>query len=367
VTAISEGEAAGSRPHNNFDAIRALAASAVVFSHAFLIAEGTQENEPLVRLTGQAILGLLGVFVFFTMSGYLVTRSWLADPSPPRFLWRRGLRIFPALWVNLLLVGLVMGPLVTSLPLGDYVSSPLLPEFFRANLLLELPDRPLPGVSFSDNPVGPVVNGSLWTLRYEIMMYLMVLVLGWLGLLRLWISLALLALGVAALFFEKLLAPLGDFGEFLWFLGFFAAGMAMSFLRGSRLLDWRLAAAAGLGLVLAARFGHLIGLFPIFGGYLAIFLALKYAPGLRFLRSGGDLSYGIYIYGWPVEQGLMWATDDRIAWWQLFPAALAVSAALAWCSWHAVEKRALSLKRLAPRPGSRLRRMPEPALPSRGS
>jgi len=277
------------------------------------------------------------------------------------------LRIFPALWVNLAIVGLVVGPLATHLSLADYFASPLLPEFFRANLLLELPDRPLPGVVFSENPVGAIVNGSLWTLRYEAMMYLMVLVLGRLGLLRLSVSLVLLALGIAALFGEKLLAPYGDLGEWAWFLGFFAAGMAMVFLRDSRLLDWRLAAAAALGLVIAAKFGHLIALFPLFGGYLTIFLALNYAPPLRRLRAAGDLSYGIYIYGWPVEQCIMASSGGRIAWWQLFPSALAISAALAWGSWHAVEKRALRLKPrrvMAPPHGHAIVR---PAVPAGGS
>ena len=62
---------------NNFDALRLVAAVSVLFSHAFLIAEGTQRHEPLIRLTGnQSILGLCGVFVFFAISGFLVTQSF---------------------------------------------------------------------------------------------------------------------------------------------------------------------------------------------------------------------------------------------------------------------------------------------------
>src|SRR5436305_9606461 len=87
---------------NNFDALRLLAALSVVFSHAFLIAEGSEANEPFVRLTGnQCILGLVGVFVFFIISGYLVTESWCRSPAPGRFAMRRFLRIYPGLAVTI--------------------------------------------------------------------------------------------------------------------------------------------------------------------------------------------------------------------------------------------------------------------------
>jgi len=69
---------------NNFDLLRLVAAGSVIFSHSFLLAEGQQNNEPLVALTGQAVIGLLGVFVFFAVSGYLVTASYENTRSTPR-------------------------------------------------------------------------------------------------------------------------------------------------------------------------------------------------------------------------------------------------------------------------------------------
>ena len=88
---------------NNFDFLRLVAALSVVFSHSFLIAEGSEASEPFVRLTGnQCVLGLVGVFVFFIISGYLVTGSFLRHPDPGRFALKRVLRIFPGLAVNLL-------------------------------------------------------------------------------------------------------------------------------------------------------------------------------------------------------------------------------------------------------------------------
>src|SRR6516164_4625964 len=101
---------------NNFDALRLVAAVSVVFSHSFLIAEGAQDHEWLIRLTGnQSILGLVGVFVFFAISGFLVTQSFEETHDPLRFLAKRALRIFPGLFVATLLSAFVLAPVVTTL------------------------------------------------------------------------------------------------------------------------------------------------------------------------------------------------------------------------------------------------------------
>src|SRR5438046_38564 len=110
---------------NNFDALRLIAALSVVFSHSFLIAEGSEANEPFIWLTGnQCILGLVGVFVFFVISGYLVTESWCRSPLPAGFALRRTLRIYPGLLLNVLVCALLLGPVVSSLPLGSYLAGP---------------------------------------------------------------------------------------------------------------------------------------------------------------------------------------------------------------------------------------------------
>src|SRR6516164_3408821 len=129
----------GADRRNNFDALRLVAAVSVVFSHSFLIAEGTQDREWLIRLTGnQSILGLVGVFVFFAISGYLITQSLFSSPPPPIFALLRVLRIWPALLLSSLVIGLVLGPLFTTLTLRDYVASPELLAYFRRTLTLGL-------------------------------------------------------------------------------------------------------------------------------------------------------------------------------------------------------------------------------------
>src|ERR1700738_3258398 len=98
-----------SRRANNFDALRLIAALSVVFSHSFLIAEGSEAREPFAWITGnQCILGLVGVFVFFVISGYLVTESWCRSPAPARFALRRLSRIYPGLVVSALVCAFVL-------------------------------------------------------------------------------------------------------------------------------------------------------------------------------------------------------------------------------------------------------------------
>jgi peptidoglycan/LPS O-acetylase OafA/YrhL len=325
----------------------------VIFSHAFLLSEGSEAGEPLRRLTGQTILGIIGVFVFFVVSGFLVTQSWEATDSPWRFAAKRALRIWPGLALCIVLCALVLGPLVTRLPPGDYLRAGGTWDFVVQNLALNVEHNKLPGVQFTGfDAFGAIVDGPLWSLPCEVVMYAMVLALGAARLLRLPVLLVLLALGVARLWFDAAINHFAQDLGFLprfsadtsWLLAFFVIGMILYKLRGRPIFDGRIALAALAGLIASAALGQLVLLFPLFGGYLVLYLAqapwLPPLPAARF----GDLSYGLYIYGWPVEQTLLYASGGALAWWQLFPAALAVSAALAFFSWHLVEKRALRWK-----------------------
>src|SRR5215472_9343782 len=128
----------GDARRNNFDALRFVAAALVVLSHFFLIVDGTQDHEPLIWLTGnQSILGLVGVFVFFAISGFLVTQSFEETGDTWRFLAKQALRIFPGLFVATSLSAFVLAPLVTSLPLGLYLGGPEPYEYVVGNTLLD--------------------------------------------------------------------------------------------------------------------------------------------------------------------------------------------------------------------------------------
>jgi peptidoglycan/LPS O-acetylase OafA/YrhL len=313
----------------------------VILSHAIFIAQGVEANDPLNLLTGnQCMLGLTGVFVFFAVSGFLITQSFEQTHSPWRYLVKRVLRIFPAYLVVLVLTAFVLGPIVTSLPLSDYLhhADPYRYVFF--NSFFDGRVQELPGVIFVDNQTGREVNGSLWSLGCEFDMYLMVMVLGMLRLLKLPVCLALLALGMACIHFPAL----GVLGGWGWTLSFFASGMVLYRLRDTRIFNRYIALAALAGLALSIPLRQFILLFPVFGCYLALYVARH--PRLPVIRATrfGDLSYGLYIFGWPSEELVIWLLGGHAAWWELFLLATALAGSLAFLSWHLIEKRALRLK-----------------------
>jgi peptidoglycan/LPS O-acetylase OafA/YrhL len=166
------------------------------------------------------------------------------------------------------------------------------------------------------------------------------LALGVLRLIKLPVCLLLLVLGMACIQFDAL----GFLGGWGWMLGFFAAGMVLYKLRDTRIFDYRIAIMALVGLAISIPMHDFILMFPLFGCYLALYLALNphlpIIPAARF----GDLSYGLYIYGWPSQQLVIWLMHGHAAWWQVFLLASLLSAVLAFLSWHLIEKRALRLK-----------------------
>lgn len=330
--------------HNNFDALRLIAATSVIFSHAFLIGDGELDREPLMRLTGgQTVLGVVGVFVFFTISGFLVTQSFVTTGSPARFLAKRALRIYPGLLVCLLVSAFILGPLVSDLPAAAYFRTTAVYTYVTSNFSMVMPANTLPGVTFSAYGPGRIVDGPFWTLPCEIVMYLVVFALGMLRALDLRLILPLVAVGMIGIWFDT---AASDYfiGGALWLLPFFAAGMALYRWRDKGIFSARGALVALAGLVASVPFHAFILLFPLFGSYLVIYLALE--RRLPFVNAArfGDLSYGLYIYGWPVEQVLVHLNGGTMAWQELFALALPITAAIAFLSWHLVEARALRLK-----------------------
>jgi peptidoglycan/LPS O-acetylase OafA/YrhL len=341
------------RHANNFDLLRLIAALSVIFSHSWLIAYGTQRDEPLVWAThNQCPIGLAGVFVFFVISGYLITESFCRNPNPGGFVLRRAARIYPGLLVNGLVIACVLGPIVTSLPLSQYFADPKFRAFLGEYATLWPGPLALPGALFAQTTVGNLVNGAFWTLVFEVMMYATVLILGVARLLRLETAVTLLVVGIFAIWWDERwsLAWLGYLRGWLWMLSHFAAGMVMYFLRGRIVFCWYWALLALALLVVTSQFGEFITFFSLSCGYLTIYAGqARYRPRLDYARHMGDLSYGIYIYGWPCEEFVMWLTGGRAQWWEVALGSLAMVLPLAWLSWHGIEKWALRRVR-GPRP-----------------
>src|SRR5947208_8916106 len=167
-------------------------------------------------------------------------------------------------------------------------------------------------------------------------------------LLHLRTAIILTGIGMAAVYFESALKSLGDLGEMAWFLGFFGSGMVLSFVRERLAFDWRYALLALAALVAFVWLGRFIMLFPLAGAYLVIWFARRHDRWLDYSKYCGDLSYGLYIYGWPSEQVVMWLSGGTAPWWQVFFGSLALALPAAWLSWHGIEKWALYWGRRLP-------------------
>jgi peptidoglycan/LPS O-acetylase OafA/YrhL len=327
---------------NNFDSIRFWAALSVLFSHAFSLSYGSAAFEPIMIATaGQTNLGIVAVAAFFVISGYLITQSFERSRNIRSFVRARALRLLPGLIVVLLLMSFIAGPLLTELPWGDYFGARRVYGYVLVNASLLDFRGELPGVFFS-NPL-PHVNGPLWTLRYEAECYALVLALGVVGLLNRYVTLILFSVSLIYLAVHNQ----NDVSQFahqdhrLAFANFFLAGAVVYHWRPP--LKWWAAALCASGCVIALMTGFLwLALHTLFA-FLVIFAALS--PSVRMPRMAkyGDLSYGIYIFHYPVMQIVIQLTGFT-EWYELIAVSLPIVLILAFMSWHLVEKVALSHK-----------------------
>ncbi len=166
---------------DNFLLIRLVAATLVIYGHGFALAAlGSGQRDFFTQYLGYRYSGDVAVAVFFLISGFLVAGSLERSKSIVRFALARAMRLFPGLWVCVLVCALVMGPLITVQSQADYWSSPQTWTYVWSNASLAEIQWLLPGV-FEGNRYSPAVNGSLWTLPIEGSMYLYMGLLGLLG------------------------------------------------------------------------------------------------------------------------------------------------------------------------------------------
>jgi peptidoglycan/LPS O-acetylase OafA/YrhL len=336
---------------NNYDFLRIFAALLVVLSHSFLIADNSLDHDLLMVVThGQISLGRVGVFIFFVLSGFLITGSYQRSKCPASFLKNRFLRIMPGFLCVVLASVFILGPLFTTLPVTEYLTQSQTYQYLLNLTFLKWDDY-LPGV-FQHTHAKGYINGSLWTIRFEIYCYLVVCVLGMLNLLKRRTALILLvATGCINALFSTGWINLPAEKGFLYFIktfsklyGYFSIGMLFYLFRKYIVLDTKLIALALLLLVMPFCWkipGWLLA-FP--AAYLLFSFA--YSPRIRFYNAAksGDLSYGIYIYAWPIQQIMDQYLGNDANWLTIFVFSLPVILGFAWLSWHFVEKRSLQLK-----------------------
>ncbi len=308
---------------NNFDGLRLLLAMLVIWGH--------QDH-------GQQWAADAAVLSFFVLSGLLVSKSWFADPN----LWRFSLRRFLRIWPGLAVVVIVCAGASYLFATGPWAAIQRLASvFYLRNLWLHIFDWSF----FPWQPTG--MNGSIWTLPFEVDLYGALAILGLLG--RRFFFAVIPLVWVAAFFVRPVAGTPTQLGGAwsLYFAGFFFAGASLA--RWPQLLRPAVAlAVAAVGVALLA-FGQVDAGRLVLVPVATVSIGIRSWHVLRSLSRFGDLSYGAYIWAWPVQQVTrLWLPGELPVWVQLLvviPQVLLV----AFLSWHLVEKRALRKK---PRAGS---------------
>ena len=346
VRRMSEG-----RRFRNFDMLRLVAAASVIFSHSFLIVDGHERNEPILKLTGY-IVGIYGVFVFLIVSGYLVTQSLFQSSSFRDFAWKRALRIYPALVTCALVCAVIIAPFYSTLLPVQYLLS-LHWVRYVVDVVLLYDVYEIPTVRFHEmmaDGIGASVNGSLWSIGSEIHCYVLLGIIAALEFLSLRTILAGLVVASAGLLLfviGKVSFDSSMMDNIVYTFPSFCAGSAMYFIRRRGELSGKVALLSLAAFVLAARSGYLVVLFPFLAAYPIVYLGLSQRIRLGNAARFGDLSYGTYLYGWPMQQVARSLMGPSVNPYLLAAASLPAALACGLLSWHLVEKRALRFKAAA--------------------
>lgn len=316
-----------------FDALRVfLSISILCFHSASIAGDGAHPQEGLTGYVSSLL-----VPAFFAVSGFLVIASAIRVNSLATFLSFRALRILPALFTEVVITALIVGPLVTTLSLTEYFTSPDFLHYFR-NLIGDVHFY-LPGV-FQANPM-KAVNGSLWTIRPEIVCYLVLAVIllaklhksvsfyvaftGVLFTVMLWLSV------------QQSAGPWGmTFAAQAKYFFYFIAGNLFYHLRHYIPFNWFLFLISAISGIALLQFPGLeiIAALPVI--YCTVFLGLLPLPLLG-IFSKGDYSYGIYLFAYPIQQLVASFPETRV-WWLNILIALPITVAVAALSWHWIEK-----------------------------
>lgn len=326
------------RDANNLDLIRIIAACMVIYGHAYSIAPEVGRSDFIQDILGFDYTGSLAVKIFFFISGLVVTNSLLVKRNALSFLISRVFRIWPAFMFVVLSCAFVIGPIYTDYTLGDYFHSPQFSvvDYVVSNFRLDIRYY-LPGVFF-ELPYEAAVNGSLWTLFYEVAAYLMLLLFYMGGLLRdrfvgsLSLGLSILMLhfiqpdGMHAVWHQPFLMQCFAFGALL--------ALNKDFFNlhiGVLVLAW---SAYVAGADSSAERYFL---------YIAIFLTLLYISSLKLmlrLKAPVDISYGVYLWGFPVQQMMAYHfLDWGVRFNQITSLILCIILGL--ISWYFVEARCI--------------------------
>lgn len=334
------------RDRNNYDLVRVLAAFLVIYGHAnAMIPPEEHKVDLIIKIIGFDYSGALAVKVFFFLSGLVVVNSLLEKKNVLQFIVARIFRIWPALIVVLLCSSFLIGWFFTPLDSKDYFSIRGVYDYVFNNTIMrvvfEIPSVFQDGLELNNR----AMNGSLWSLPYEVGSYIIVLSLFMLGVHRhRWLALSITVLLFLDVFLsERVLfswRPVNPTVDDL--APFFALGGVLALFKDKVVIDLKLVAATFL-IVFIFRDAF----WARYAFYAAFFFLILYLFSRRFLvrlRLNFDISYGVYIWGWPVQQVIAHSFPN-LSFWEHVWLAILIAGVLGTISWFLVEKPSISLGR----------------------
>jgi peptidoglycan/LPS O-acetylase OafA/YrhL len=354
---------------NNFDFIRFVLAALVIWSHIpILRLDSVSHRLELGSAPANALIitgaGAMAVNFFFTISGFLITRSWFNSDRAQDYFKKRFLRIYPGFMASLLFCVLVVGPLGGA-DLNTYFNNPQTYRFFTPLILG--PTSNLPHVFQMPGVIPNQVNSPLWTIRFEVICYLAVALMSMTGILvnrSRTLALFMVSFVLFNIQFrlfnaeDRFVVPFfGNWGEMPRLLTFFLAG-CLFYLYRDRIPVSVPLFALSLGLVILFYQGVPGVILPIFGTYTIFFLAFLPSKRIRRFAKSGDYSYGMYLFGFPIQQlvtmysgyALLTLLPGFANRCLLFVIVFAITYLCAAASWRFIEYPCLKLKRRSPAP-----------------
>jgi peptidoglycan/LPS O-acetylase OafA/YrhL len=348
--------------NNSFDVIRLILVFLVIFNHAEVYSFA-KDNLTLFAQKlavfpirdfdeNELKIGTVGVYGFFVISGFLISASWERSQNILDFVKKRFFRIYPGFLVSLIVCAFVFFPIIYFLDFGNF--SNFYPdswihmwEYFFRNLGVENVKPKMPTLKFLVEK-DYYFNGPYWSLIHELRAYFMVLVLGIIGFSKSRKNILILAVVLNLIYIVGVLRP--DFRNFMdlvfsnfrLFILFSYFAVGMTFFRYLDKIKWNWAffglaifgIFAGFQLNILALFG------PVCYTYILLFLS-QVLPLKNLAKKVGDMSYGAYLYSWPIQIMFTYTNLDTIGYFGFTIISFLIACICGYLSWHLVEKKFL--------------------------
>lgn len=341
-------EISSTESKNNLTFLRLAAAIVVFLNHCFPL---TGRDEPLADKFG-ITLGTIAVDVFFVISGFLITKSIVNSRSDKFFIMSRVLRIYPGL-IGAVIFSTILGSFFTNLSFFNYITDQQIKIFLlKGSTLLAGVEMQLPGV-FIENPYKNAVNGSLWTLIYEVKMYIFLfltyktskILSNKLKLESLFTVFVIVIVLISYIFFA--INNLNSIQEshinrftYLFFSG------SLYFLLRKRIFfeKWFFYFSITLIFLLALFYLQIFKIsYMLLIPYIVMYLS--FVPSKFSGVNENDFSYGIYVYAFPIQQSVV-SIFKNIGPYEMMVICAPIIGFLSVISWYFIEKKALNMKEI---------------------